>query len=375
MISTAWSQLKPGTPEAVGMSPSKLAHAATLLESAVGRGQAGAASILVARRGIVVLHKGFGRLSGQTGSPSVRPDSIYLVASITKPVTATALMLLVERGLVSLRDPVRTYLPEFTGGDRDKVLVRDLLAHTSGLPDMLPENTALRRSHAPLSEFVKRTCSTPLLFAPGTSWRYQSMGILLAAEIVNRLTGMPLREFEQKELFEPLGMRSTVLGLGKLKIPETVEAWTDPQADSKDTESWGWNSPYWRDFGSPWGGMHTNTTDLAILLETFLEQGSYAGKHILSPTTVRAMTSDQNSGLNQSWGLGWAVGRTAPYYAFGDLVSPRTFGHNGATGTVAWADPETQVLCVILTNRGWSMDEGRVLRLASNAVAASVVSP
>jgi CubicO group peptidase (beta-lactamase class C family) len=121
--------------------------------------------------------------------------------------------------------------------------------------------------------------------------------------------------------------------------------------------------------------MHTNTTDLAILLETFLEQGSYAGKRILSPTTVRAMTSDQNSGLNQSWGLGWAVGRTAPYYAFGDLVSPRTFGHNGATGTVAWADPETQVLCVILTNRGWSMDEGRVLRLASNAVAASVVSP
>ena len=367
------AQLKSGAPEAVGMSSSKLDRSAALLESAVREGHAGAASILVARGGTVVLHKGFGRLWAQTGSATAAPDSIYLVASITKPVTATALMLLVERGLVSLHDPVRTYLPEFTGGDRDKVRVRDLLAHTSGLPDMLPENTDLRRAHAPLSEFVKRTCSTPLLFAPGTSYQYQSMGILLAAEIVERITRMPLREFEQKELFGPLGMRSTVLGLGKLKINETVETWTDPQADPKDTESWGWTSPYWRDIGAPWGGMHTNTSDLAILLQTFLDRGSYAGKRVLSPATVRAMTSDQNAGLNASWGLGWALGRAVPYNAFGDLVSPRTFGHNGATGTVAWADPETQLLCVILTNRAWSIDEGRLLRLVSNAVAASAI--
>jgi CubicO group peptidase (beta-lactamase class C family) len=375
VIGPVWSQLKPGTPEAVGISPSKLAHATALLESAFGPGRTGAASILVARRGIVVLHKGFGRMSAHADSPAVQPDSIYLVASITKPVTATALMLLVERGLVSLHDPVHLYLPEFTGGDRDKVLIRHLLTHASGLPDMLPENTELRRSHAPLSEFVKRTCSTPLLFAPGSSWSYQSMGILLAAEIVSRQTRMPLREFEQKELFEPLGMRSTVLGLGKLKINETVEAWTDPQVDPKDTKSWGWNSAYWRDLGAPWGGMHTTTTDLAIFLETFLEQGSYAGTRILSPATVRAMTSDQNSRLNQSWGLGWALGRTVAYSAFGDLASPRTFGHNGSTGTTAWADPETQVICVILTNRALSTDQGRLLRLVSNAVAASVVTP
>jgi CubicO group peptidase (beta-lactamase class C family) len=121
--------------------------------------------------------------------------------------------------------------------------------------------------------------------------------------------------------------------------------------------------------------MHTTTTDLAIFLETFLEQGSYAGTRILSPATVRAMTSDQNSRLNQSWGLGWALGRTVAYSAFGDLASPRTFGHNGSTGTTAWADPETQVICVILTNRALSTDQGRLLRLVSNAVAASVVTP
>jgi CubicO group peptidase (beta-lactamase class C family) len=162
--------------------------------------------ILVARHGTIVLHSGF--------SPAAGPDAIYLVASITKPVTATALMLLVERGMVSLNDPVKLYLPEFTGDQRDKVRVRDLLAHTSGLPDMLPDNVELRRAHAPLNEFVKRTYTTPLLFAPGTSFRYQTMGILLAAEIVEKLSHMPLREFEQKEIFGPLGMRHTALGLG-----------------------------------------------------------------------------------------------------------------------------------------------------------------
>jgi CubicO group peptidase (beta-lactamase class C family) len=375
VIASASAQLKTGTPESAGMSASGLARAATILESEVAKRHVGAASILVARRGTIVLHQGFGRLSSKPDSPAVGPDSIYLAASITKPVTAASLMLLVERGLVSLQDPVRTYLPEFAGGERDKVLVRDLLAHTSGLPDMLPENSELRRAHAPLSEFVKRTYSTPLLFAPGTSWRYQSMGVLLAAEIIERVTRMPLRDFEQREIFEPLGMRSTVLGLGRLKINQTVEAWTDPAIDPKDVESWGWNTPYWRDLGAPWGGLHTSTSDLAVLLETFLEHGSFAGKRIFSRATVRVMTSNQNSAPIAPWGLGWAVGRTAAYYAFGDLVSPRTFGHNGATGTVAWADPETQLVCVILTNRGWAIDEGRLLRLVSNVVAASVTVP
>jgi CubicO group peptidase (beta-lactamase class C family) len=354
------------------MSPEKLARAAAILESEVRQGHVGGASILVARHGKTALHQGFGRLSPRPDAPPAGPDAIYLVASITKPVTATALMLLVERGLVSLNDPVKQYLPEFSGGERDKVRVRDLLSHTSGLPDMLPENTELRRAHAPLSEFVKRTYSTPLLFSPGTSFSYQSMGILLAGEIVERLTRMPLREFERKELFEPLEMGSTALGMGKFEIGQTVECWIDPQADAKDTASWGPNSPYWRNMGHPWGGMHTTTSDLAILLQTFLDNGTRAGKRVLSAATVRAMTSDQNVNVGAPWGLGWAMGRAVAWNGFGDLVSPRAFGHSGATGTVAWADPETQVLCVILTNRPWSIDNGRLLRLVSNAVAAAV---
>src|SRR4051794_40519413 len=281
-------------PEAAGLSRHALQNATGILEDSIRTGQINAASILVSRRGKVVLHRGFGRMSAATGAAPVQPDSVYLLASITKPVTACALMLLVERGSVSLNDPVKRYLPEFHGGDKDKVLVRDLLSHTSGLPDMLPETTALRRAHAPLSAFVEGTYKTPLLYPPGTGFRYQSMGILLAAAIVEKITGMRLREFEKREIFDTLKMENSALGIGAVPIAATVQAWASPQGNTADTERFGANSPYWRDMGHPWGGMHSTVTDLARLLTTMLNEGSYDGKRVFSPVTVRAMISDQN---------------------------------------------------------------------------------
>ena len=366
----AQALLVTGVPAAVGMSEARLQNAVTILQTEIQSGRLGSASILVARRGTIVLHRGFGNVSRDAGAPLVKPDSIYLLASITKPVTACALMLLVERGKVSLEDPVSRYLPQFTGEERDKVKVRDLLAHTSGLPDMVPENTQLRRANAPLSEFVQRVYKTPLLYSPGTSFRYQSMGTLLAGEIVQQVSGMRLRDFETKEIFEPLGMTNSALGMGSMKLSDTVTAWMSPEANASDVQKFGPNSPYWRDMGHPWGGMHSTTRDLGILLQTFLNGGSYDGKRVFSPATVKAMTSDQNTKVQAPWGLGWALGRSIVWNFFGDLVSPATFGHAGATGTVAWADPETQLVCVILTDR--LVDGGRVLRLVSNAVAGSV---
>src|SRR5262245_21155992 len=119
-IVPAMAQLRPGDPSSVGISRAGLDRIHALIDSEVRERKLGAASILLARRGTIVLHKGFGHLSPQTGSPVVEPDSVYQVASITKPVTATALMMLVERGKVSLGDPVSTYLPEFKGGERNK---------------------------------------------------------------------------------------------------------------------------------------------------------------------------------------------------------------------------------------------------------------
>ncbi len=364
------AELKTGSASEVGLSQEALDRAADILESEVGGGRISAASILVARSGVIVLSRGYGHLSPDGDSPPVKPDSIFLLASITKPVTACALMLLVDRGEVSLDDPVDHYLPDFKGGERHRVRVGHLLSHTSGLPDMLPQNTELRRAHAPLSEFVRLAQQTPLLYSPGTGFRYQSKGALLAGEIVERVSGRQLRDFEKEEIFDPLGMHHSALGLGSFEISETV--WCGiSKPESGDRLHFGPNSPYWRDMGHPWGGMHSTAPDLAVLLQTMLNRGEYAGRRIFSVAGVEAMTRDQNRRLDAPWGLGWALATSKVWGFFGELASPATFGHTGATGTVAWADPERELLCVILTNE--MVEKGRLLRRISNAVSAAVV--
>ena len=369
-VNTLRAELKPGTPSSVGMSQQQLDRAGDILRSEVDAGRISAAAITVARKKTIVLSQGFGKLSHSAEAPQVQPDSIFLLASITKPVTACALMILVDRGLVSLDDPVSQYLPDYTGGERHQVRVRDLLSHISGMPDMLPENRDLRRAHEPLSEFVHRATKTPLLYTPRTNFRYQSKGILLAGEIVGRVSGQRLRDFEEQEMFAPLGMKNSFLGLGGHRIADTVWCETSPNSNPADLERFGPNSPYWRDMGHPWGGMHSSAPDLAILLQTMLNGGSYGGKRIFSPASVRAMTTDQKTHLQAPWGLGWALADSIVWNFFGELVSPSTFGHTGATGTVAWADPERELLCVILTNR--MVERGRLLRRVSNAVSAAV---
>ena len=364
------AQLTPTAPAEAGMSSARLEHAASLLRAETASGRVLAASLLVARGGRIVLNRGFGRIGPAADSQQATPDTVYLLASITKPVAACALMLLVERGLVSLDDAVSVYLPEFDGPGRRDARVRDLLTHTSGLPDMLPENTALRRAHAPLRDFVQGALTTPLLYTPRTGFSYQSMGTLLAGEIVQRVSGQPLRDFHKKEIFDALGMKDSSLGLGGRRIEDTVLCQT---GSGPDVDRFGPNSPYWRDMGHPWGGMHSTVTDLAILMQAFLNGGQFAGRRLLSPVTVQRMISDQNTAIGQPWGLGWGLATSPVWVYSGDLVSPRTFGHSGATGTVAWADPDTNIATVILTTRATSEDNGRLLRTVSNAVAASVI--
>lgn len=164
------------------------------------------AASLYVRQGDFVFQRAFGRAHD--------PDDVFLLASITKPMTAIGIMILADGGQLALSDPVHKYIPEFTGGDRQLVTIRHLLTHTSGLPDQLAENVELRKRHAGLKEFVAATCRTPLLFKPGTEVKYQSMGLLLAAEVAERVTKRPFRDFLRDELFRPAGMTKTSLGLG-----------------------------------------------------------------------------------------------------------------------------------------------------------------
>ena len=324
----------------------RLLQAAQLIARATASGDVRAA-VLDVRQGRFSFSRAFGAARSQ--------DTIFLLASISKPMTAAGVMLLADRRELALTDPVHKFIPEFSGADRDLITVRHLLTHTSGLPDMLPENEALRRRHAPLAEFVAVTCKTPLLFRPGTKVSYQSMGILLASEIVQRITGVSFREFLRREIFLPLGMPGTSLGLGGRRIEDTAQC----QVESK--EDWGWNTPYWRDLGAPWGGVHSTTADVLRFLDAFLRPDG----RVLKRETSRAMIMNYTAGLNEAWGLGWMLDPGK----FSRGCSPRTFGHYGATGTVAWADPDTGVRCVLLTTKPAEQSRAGLLGPVSDLVA------
>jgi CubicO group peptidase (beta-lactamase class C family) len=372
-----YDPFKTGKPEEVGLSTARLEHAQNLLAGWAADGSIPGAALCVARRGVVVVQRGFGQYTpleptGAAPQP-VQAETIFLIASLTKPVVATAAMLLVERGRLLLEDMVSALLPEFGGEDRQKTRVLHLLTHTSGLPDMLPQNVALRQEHAPCEEFVRRTCSTPLLFAPGKECRYQSMGIALLGAIIERLSGQPLRSYMQREILAPLGMADSFLGLGALSPARTAQVVLSPEEQALD---WTWNSAYWRDLGAPWGGMHATVGDYARILQAFLEGGS----PILSRNTVQTMLANhiatmpslaERLRLEQGWGLGWRLNVPRGAHGLAELASPRTFGHAGATGTTAWADPETGLVCVLFTTQPTA---GRKLNMISNAIAAAVVS-
>jgi CubicO group peptidase (beta-lactamase class C family) len=307
-------------------------------------------------------------------------DAIFLIASITKPLVATAAALLLERGQLDLDDRAATYIPEFGQRDKFDVRIRHLFTHTSGLPDFLPDNDDLRRREAPLSEYLASTCRQPLRFAPGTDISYQSKGYLVLGEVVEQITGRDLPEFMRSELFEPLGMDSTSLGwrddLAERVIPAT------PAEDSDG--AWIWNTDYWRRLGAAWGGAFSTAADLARVFRLLLDEGEFAGRRILGRGTVRMLLTDHIRGmaslpaakrLEQGWGLGWAIRRGGGVSLgtgnFGSLVPVGAFGHSGATGTVAWADPATGTIFILLTN-GLMPTAREVLRRCGSVIAAAI---
>jgi CubicO group peptidase (beta-lactamase class C family) len=250
-----------------------------------------------------------------------------------------------------------------------------LLTHTSGLPDMLPNNAALRTRHASPVAFFREVCGTPLLFAPGAEVRYQCMGFLVLDRIIEKLSGKPLPDFLRDEFFEPLGMTRTWLGADKAGLTNHASIRISEEARQTD---WHWNSAYWLGFGAAWGGLITTASDYARFLAMMLGGGTWRGVRVLSPASVAAATRNQLPsihGLGETWvsrypwGLGWRLAWPGRSTFFGDLLSPSSFGHWGSTGTLAWVDPERDACAVILTSLPQD-PHGRFLALASNLLAS-----
>jgi len=348
-----------------------LTVAMDLLQRAVDQAGVPAIATAVFLNNELLVERALGTPGWAADEAPLAPEAPFLVASITKPVVCAGAMLLVQQGLMSLADTVGHFELGFAAHGKSGITLRHLMTHTSGLPDQLLQNVALRREHAGLERFVAAVCDLEPLFTPGTRVSYQSMGLLMLGRAMEQVTGQPLRTFLQESLFAPLGMHHTTLGMPEGGLAAGVRANDSPTETQSAVDSdYGWNSAYWRDLGAPWGGLHATAGDLSRLLRHML--GVLPGP--LSPDARQAMLRDQTAQmpglppeqrLSDRWGLGWRLG--AP--AYGDLVSLDTFGHTGATGTMCWADPLSGVSCVLLTNR----PECRSLMARySNAVAAAV---
>jgi serine-type D-Ala-D-Ala carboxypeptidase len=319
-------QLQPGTAEEAGISPERLKHLLELCQGWVAEGATPALVVLAARHGNIFLHEAWGQLGPEPDSPPVLRDSLFGVASVSKPVTATAVMKLVETGKIGIHQPVTKYLPEFKGKGWEKITVRHLLTHTSGLP---------YQSELPFSELGQ----TDLESEPGREMAYSNVAYDLLGEVVQRISGQLFSEFMRQSIFQPLGMKeATFIHQGKANErsirarPGTTYDW--PEAINGQV--------------FPSSTLWATAMDMAIFTQTFLNRGRYGDFRLLSPATVAAMTRNQIPGLPRETkggilspppGFGWFMLEEVRFPNFPCLWSPQSYGHTGASGAFVWVDP------------------------------------
>lgn len=349
-------------PARAGWSAPGLDKAAAELKSWVDDGRVQGASLLVRQRTSAGAHLFTANYGTATG-----PEPIFLLASISKPMTAAAVMTLVDAGELSLDDHVTKFFPQFKGDEREAITLRHCLTHTGGLPDMLADDEMLREKHASLDDYLHGAFKAPLKFKPGTRYSYASMGILISAKIAEKISGVPFARFINDKVYRPLGMTRTSMGLMGRPKDETVPSQAAPamtDAGKKSWPTWNWNSQYWRDLGAPWGGALGPASDIGRFYEEFmLRRGT-----ILKPETEALMITNQSPpGVSPS-GLGFDL----PPKVGAKACGPKTFGHNGSTGTLSWCDPDTGTICVVLTTLYAAAVRPHPTKLVSELVGQAV---
>jgi CubicO group peptidase (beta-lactamase class C family) len=302
------------------------------------------------------------------------PNTMFRIASMTKPVTALAIMILADEGKLSVEDPVEKYLPEFKGqlivSARDKeagtvtlkkpsrpITVRDLLTHTSGLPSGFPEGISdlYFKRQLTLGEAVAVSSQRPLDFEPGTKWSYCNAGIDTLGRIVEVVARVSFEEFLQHRIFEPLGMGDTTFYPSDEQLSRLAGLYEvrDGQLNNVGYQLLGptKNSRH----PVPAGGLYSTAEDLSRLYQVMLLRGAIGELRIVSAKSVTQMTANQTGELaagftsNVGMGFGWQVTRQPE--GVHAMLSSGSFGHGGAFGTQGWIDPGKDLFIVLLIQR------------------------
>lgn len=337
--------------------PTKLAEMDAAVEQAIAEKKCPGGVLWFEHDG-VIYQKAYGHRALVPAVEPMSADTIFDAASLTKVVACTpAIMRLVERGQINLDAPAQKYLPEFSGGGKEAITVRQLLTHTSGLRPGIETRTDW--SGRPAA--IRKAAEEQLQTAPGTTFRYSDINFIVLGAIVERVSRKPLEDFVASELYGPLKMRDT----GYLP-PESKRARIAPTEVVNGTPYRGVvHDPTARKMGGVAGhaGLFTTAADLARYARMLLNLGELDGVRLFKPETVRVMTRVQTpSNLRVRRGLGWDIDSSysGPRGQFFPLGS---YGHTGWTGTSLWIDPFSRTFVIFLSNRNHPTEAGSVLAL------------
>jgi uncharacterized protein YbbC (DUF1343 family) len=357
-------------PASVGLHPGRLAAIDRLVTEALAQRRMPGCVVCIGRQGQIAWLKAYGARQLQPTVVPMTTDTVFDMASITKPVaTATSVMLLSQRGRLSLSDKVSSFIPEFAVHDKQTITIRDLLIHQSGL---LPDNPLQDYLDGPETA-LERICELTLQHPVGERFVYSDVNFILLGEIIGRVSGRTVHEFSRDEIFRPLGMQET----GFLPSEELRRrAAPTEQRDGRWMQG-EVHDPRAHELGGVAGhaGLFSTAEDLALYAQMMLGGGTLGETRILSPLTLQRMTRGDrvSSGIR---GLGWDKW-TGYSTNRGDLLSDAAFGHGGFTGTVLWIDPELDMFFLFLSNRVHPDGEGLVNPLAGKiaTVVASALEP
>ena len=358
LLLSAATELKLADPEAVGMSSARLERINAWVDGMVESKSAAGFVTLVARQGRVVHHRAAGTL-GMANSDPMRTDSIFDIASMTKPLTAVAALMLYEEGRITLGDPVDRHLPEFSspmvGEDAETrspagrpILVRHLFTHTSGVRD--PRGRAETYAFPSMSVYMKEFAKLPLQAEPGSKWIYgDSLDVL--GYLVERVSGQGLDAFIKERILDPLGMRDTHYWPPESKQSRRAVLVVNGEDDSARISREPIEAGQARTFISGASGLHTTAADYWRFCQMLLNGGEFGGKRLLGPRTVDLISDNHlergtafRPGLG--FGLGFAVvtdrGRAGLPYSEG------SFYWGGSQGTVFWIDPSEELVGILM---------------------------
>jgi CubicO group peptidase (beta-lactamase class C family) len=335
--------------------PEKLAELDAVINASVARREIPGA-VLWLGHGSANHFKAYGCRSVWPTEETMTSDTIFDAASLTKVLATTpALVKLMEQGRIDLDDPVQRHVPEFRHA---RITLRHLATHTSGLPPGLTQKTEGYEAA------IARACAEKTNAAPGTAFKYSDVNFILLGEVVRRVSGQTLAAYVEQEFYRPLGMRDTGYWPPLEKTDRVAP--TERIADGilRGTV----HDPTARRMGGVAGhaGVFTTAPDLARYCRMLLNGGELGGVRVLSPDSVRRMTTPQSPrGLAESRGIGWDI--NSPYAGPRGKVFPvGSYGHTGWTGTSLWIDPASQSFVLLLSNRNHPDGGGSIVSLRSS---------